>query len=57
MAKQLSTATTPLYFGFFQFRVDVLQSYFSRKTMSFAEFNVSTQLNSDVLTLLAVLQI
>ena len=54
MAKQLSTATTLLYFGLLQRRVDVLQSYFSRKTMSFAEFNMSTQINSDVLTLLAV---
>ena len=42
MAKQLSTTTTPLCFGFFRCRVDVLQSLFSRNSISFAEFNVST---------------
>ena len=39
MTKKLSTATTPLCFGFFRCRVDVLQSLFSRSTISFAEFN------------------
>ena len=39
MAKKLSTATTPLCFRFFRCRVDVLQSLFSRSTISFAEFN------------------
>ena len=45
MAKQLSTetATTPLCSGFFRCRVDVLLSRFSRSTISFAEFSVSTQ--------------
>ena len=33
MKAQLSTATTPLWFGFFRCRVDVLQSQFSRRTM------------------------
>ena len=39
MAKTLSTATTPRRFGFLWCRVDVLQSLFSRSTISFAEFN------------------
>ena len=43
MAKQLSTAATPLCFGFFRCRVDVLQSLFSRSMISFAESNVSAQ--------------
>jgi len=41
--KQLSMATIPLCFEFFRCRVDVLQSYFSRSSISFAEFDVSTQ--------------
>ena len=43
MAKQLSTATTLLCFGFFWCRVDVLQSIFSRSTISFAEFSGTSQ--------------
>ena len=43
MAKQLSTATTPRCFGFFRYRVNVLQSDFSRSTISFTEFIESTQ--------------
>ena len=39
MAKTLSTATTPRCFWFLWCRVDVLQSLFSRSTISFAEFN------------------
>ena len=44
MAKHLSTASTPLCFGFFWCRFGVLQSWFSRSTISFAEFNVSATL-------------
>ena len=44
MAKQLSSARSPLCFGFFRCHVDVLQSKFSRSTISFAEFSVSTKL-------------
>ena len=35
-AKQLSTTTIPLCFEFFRCRVDVLQSWFSRSTISIA---------------------
>ena len=42
-ARQLSTATTSLCLWFFRCGVDVLQSQFSRSTISFAEFSVSTR--------------
>ena len=37
-AKQLSVPTIPLCFGFFRYCVDVLQSWFSRSTISIAVF-------------------
>ena len=40
MAKQLSTATTPFCFGFYQCCVDVLQSKIWRSTISIAEFSI-----------------
>ena len=40
MMKQLSTATTPFCFGFYQCCVDVLQTKIWRSTISIAEFSI-----------------